>query len=49
MREFLIGLVLAFISAFISGSAKVLAKRLFGEKQKNPTLTPEKRNKGRKS
>jgi len=37
-----------FISAFTSESAKVLAKRLFGEKQK-PTLTPEKRNKGRKS
>ena len=47
MEQFLSGLVQLFISAFTSESAKALAKRLFSEKQK-PTLTPEKRNKGRK-
>ena len=46
MEQFLRVLAQSFISAFTSESAKALAKHLFGEKQK-PTLTPEKRNKGR--
>ena len=47
MVHFLTGLVRLFISFLTSESAKVLAKHLFSKKQ-NPTLTLEKRNKGRK-
>ena len=50
MGEYLFGLVQLFVGAFVSATAKVLAKRMFGKKGKEkPTFTPNNRNKGGKS